>query len=97
MTLEPGFLVLRDANGKGIVRLHIDEVLRAADIPSLTYAQVQAITSLANLMAVLIRTLVDREILDEQFMEDGDYDLNAIVQVIEDMGGDYAEPDISVD
>ena len=97
ITLEPGFIVTRDSNGKGIMRYPIASVLRAGDIPSLTYEQVQAITSLANLVAVLIRTLIDRGILDEQFMEDGDYDLNAIVQVIEDMGGDYAEPDISVD
>jgi len=31
----------------------------------------------------LIRTLIAREVLDEQFMEDGDYDLAAIVQTID--------------
>ena len=93
----PGYLVTVDANGNEIEQTPISTVLRAADIPSLTYSQVQAITSLANLVAVLIRTLVDRDILDESFMEDGDYDLAAIVQSIEDMGGDYGEPDIGVD
>ena len=62
----------------------------------LTYAQVGAVTSLANLVAVLIRTLIDRQVLDESFLENDDYDLDAIIQSIEAMGGAYHEPDISV-
>ena len=94
--LTPGYVVTVDANGKEIAKYPIATVLRAADIPSLTYTQVQAITALANLTAVLIRTLIDRDILDEQFMEDGDYDLAVIVDSIEKMGGDFGEPDITV-
>ena len=75
----------------------IANVLRALDIPAgLTYTQVVGIKTLANLVVVLIRTLIDRQVLNESFMEDDDYDLDAIIQSIEGMGGDYGEPDISV-
>ena len=91
---EPGYLILEEDGQKS--QLPIADMLRAADIPALTYAQVGAIKSLANMFAVLIRTLIARGILDEQFMEEGDYDLEAIVQTIEDMGGDFGEPDLTV-
>ena len=75
----------------------IADVLRALDIPTgLTYSQVGAITTLANLMVVLIRTLIARDVLDESFLEDGEYDLNSIVEAIDEMGGDYVKPDLSV-
>ena len=91
---EPGYLVVAYDGQKS--QLAISEILRAADIPALTYAQVGAIKTLANLVAVLIRTLIARDVVDEQFMEDNDYDLAAIVKTIEDMGGDYSEPDLTV-
>lgn len=76
-------------------RIPIATMLRAADIPTgLTYTQVEAITTLANLLVVLIRTLIDRQVLNESFLEDGDYELDDIVASIENMGGDYVEPDI---
>lgn len=90
----PGYIVV-DIDGKK-TQYAIADILRAADIPSLTYAQVGAIKTLANLTAVLIRTLIDRDVLNESFLEDGEYDLAAIVQTIEDMGGDYIEPDLTV-
>jgi len=93
---EPGYLVFTDDGGRS-TRYDVKELLRAADIPAgLTYAQVGAIKTLANLVVVLIRTLIARDVLDEQFLEDGDYDLATIVQTIEDMGGDYGEPDLTV-
>jgi len=91
---EPGYLIIEEDGHRS--QLAIADILRAADIPALTYAQVGAIKTLANLTAVLIRTLIARDILDEQFLEDGDYDLAAIVQTIEDMGGDFGEPDLTV-
>ena len=94
LTTEPGFLVVAYDGQKS--RLAIADILRAADIPALTYAQVGAIKTLANLTAVLVRTLIARDILDEQFLEEGEYDLAAIVQTIEDMGGDFIEPDLTV-
>ncbi len=95
VSTEPGYLII-EIDGKK-TQYPISAVLRAADIPTgLTYSQVGAITTLANLVAILIRTLIDRDILNESFLEDGDIDLEGIVESIEDMGGDYGEPDISV-
>ena len=93
---EPGFITYVETNGRS-TRYAVADALRAEDIPvGLTFAQVGAITTLANLIVVLIRTLIDRDVLDEQFLEDGEYDLVAIVQTIEDMGGDYINPDLAV-
>ena len=95
VTTAPGFLII-EVDGQR-TQFPISSVLRAADIPTgLTYRQVGAITTLANLVVVLIRTLIARQILDESFLENDDYDLDAIIQSIESMGGDYGEPDISV-
>lgn len=97
IAFEPGFLITKDANGKGIMKYPIATGLRVEDIPvGLTYTQVQAITSLANLVAVLIRTLIDKQVLNTSFLENDDYSLDAVIQSIERMGGDYGEPDISV-
>jgi hypothetical protein len=91
---EPGYIIVEIDGQK--TQYPIAAILRAADIPALTYAQVGAIKTLANLVVVLIRTLIARDVLDEQFMEDGEYDLEAIVQTIEGMGGDFIEPDLTV-
>lgn len=76
----------------------IANYLRAADIPAgLTYTQVQAVTALANIIVVLIRTLIVRQVLDESFMEDEEYSLDDLIESIEGMGGAYHEPDITVE
>ena len=92
---EGGYLKITDDFDRSH-RISLAAALKAADIPSLTYSQVQAITALASLIAVLIRTLVDRQVLDESFLENDDYDLDAIIYSIEQMGGAYHEPDIRV-
>ncbi len=94
--LKPGYITLTDSHGRK-TDYPIASVLRAADIPSgLTYSQVGAITTLANLVVILIRTLIDRDVLDEKFLESGDFDLESITEAIALMGGDYQKPDISV-
>ena len=90
----PGYIVVSYDGQKS--QLAIADILRAADIPLITYEQVGAIKALANMFAVLIRTLIARDVLDEDFLEEGEYDLATIVQTIEDMGGDYGEPDLTV-
>ena len=93
---EPGFIVTTDDGGRKS-KHGISSVMRAEDIPTgLTYTQVSAISSLANLIAVLIRTLIDRQVLDESFLEKDDLDLDHIIHSIEQMGGAYHEPDIEV-
>lgn len=90
----PGYITL-DNGGANPTRYPIADVLRALDIPvGLTHTQVAGLTSLANLVVVLVRTLISRDILDEHFMEEGEYNLTAIIEAIEKLGGDYGEPDI---
>lgn len=92
ITFEPGFIVITDDGGQR-VRHEIAGVLRALDIPTgLTSTQVAPIKTLANLIVVLIRTLIDRQVLNESFLEEDDYDLDALIEAIEAMGGSYAEP-----
>jgi len=91
---ESGYIVLTDESSNK-TRHPIADILRAADIPAITYSQVAQITTLANLVAVLVRTLIDREVLDESFLEEGDFNLDDIVETIEGMGGDYGEPDLT--
>ncbi len=93
---SPGYLITTDDYGRKTSH-PIADMLRAADIPTgLTYQQLGAITTLANLIAVLIRTLISRGVLDESFMEQNDYDLDAIVETIQNMGGDFGEPSLVV-
>ncbi len=97
---EAGFIVLKNSSGNIPKRIAIADVLRAADIPALTHAQVAAVTTLAGLMAILIRTLIDRDILDESFGDSLglDVSLDTIIYSLEQIGGGmpYSDPDISV-
>ena len=89
---EPGYIITTDDGGRR-TRHEIAPVLRAEDIPTgLTYTQVASISALANLVVILIRTLIDREILNESFLEDDDIDLDHIIAAVEAMGGSYHEP-----
>ena len=93
--LTPGYLKVTDDFNRSHL-IAITDVLRAADIPALTYEQVAAVKVLANLTSVLIRTLIDRELLDESFLENNDYNLDDIIQTIEDIGGSYHDPSLSL-
>lgn len=91
---EAGFITVSRAAGPP-VKYPLADILRAADIPTgLTYEQVIGITTLANLVVVLIRTLVNRGLLDESFMDDAgmEYDLDGLIESIEAMGGAYHDP-----
>ena len=87
--LTAGYITLTDSHGRA-TRHPIANVLRAADIPTgLTYSQVTAISTF------LIRTLIYRGYLDQNFMDDNQYNLDAIIEVLENMGADYDQPDIT--
>ena len=92
---EPGYLIW-EIDGKR-TQIAISTILRAADIPTgITYEQVGAIKTLADMFAVLYRAVITRDILDDGLLEDNGYDLPAVIQTIEDMGGDFGEPDLTV-
>ncbi len=96
LEFEKGFMTLTDSYGRS-TKYPIADMLSATDIPAgLTHTQVPDISSLANLLVVLIRTLIDRQVIDESFLENDDYDLDAIIYAIEKMGGAYHDPDIAV-
>ena len=92
--LVPGYLeITEDGNRKH--QIAIADVLRAADIPALTYSQISSIKALANLVVILVRTLIDRDVLSDTFLEDGDYNLEDVIETLENMGGSYGEPDLT--
>jgi hypothetical protein len=96
ITYTPGFLTHIYDGGNSTI-YPVADILRALDIPDgLTYEQVGAITTLANLVVVLVRTLMSKGILTESFLENNEYNLDDLIETIEDMGGDYAEPDLTV-
>ncbi len=89
---SPGSMTLVRSEGAD-TEYPIADILRALDIPTgITYTQVASISALANLVVILIRTLIDREILNESFLEDDDMDLEHIIAAIEAMGGSYGDP-----
>ena len=91
--LTAGYITLTDAHGRKTrhkIELELDNIPTGLD-----YTQVPALTILANLFIVLVRTLRAKGIVDEEFLENGEYGLNLIVDVIEGIGGSYTEPDIA--
>jgi len=97
LEFDSGYVYVTEEGGQR-TRVALASLLRAADIPTgLTYSQVQGLTGLTNMVVVLIRTLIHRGVLDESFLEDNDYSLDDLIESIENLGGDYGEPDITVD
>ncbi len=96
VTTEAGYIVITKQAGGIPERFSIADVLRAADIPALTYSQVATISTLANLIVILVRTLVKRGILDEEFKDNQgmNWDLDHLIYAFEQMGGSYHEPDL---
>ena len=93
LSTEPGYLVISEDGRKS--QLAISEILRAADIPALTYEQVAAVKTLANLIADLTKKLIASNVLDAEFTGEDGYELEAIVQAIEGIGGNFGEPDLN--
>ncbi len=95
VTTEAGFIVVTYENSSIPVRFAIADVLRAADIPALTKDEVSTIKTLANPIVILIRTLIAKGILDEDFIHgEMEWDLDHIVYVIEQMGGSFSKPQL---
>ena len=95
ITFSPGTITLIESGGNR-TSYPIADVLRAVDIPALTYAQVWAIKTLANLIADLTKKLIVLYVLPAEFMGEDGYDLAAIIETIEGIGGDFAAPDLTV-
>jgi hypothetical protein len=89
---EPGYLI-QEIDGKRS-QLAIADILRAADIPALTYAQVGAVKTLANVGMVALKALIERDLIGDDLF--GGYDLPALFETLRGMGGDFGEPDLTV-
>lgn len=90
-----GFLITTDESGNRR-EMPLKSMLRVDDIPvGLTYTQIGAISSLANLIGLLIQTLIEFGVIEDEFADD--YDLPAITQAIALMGGDYSAIDLDVE
>ena len=96
ISFSAGYITITRDSGAP-TKYPIADVLRALDIPTgLTYSQVGAIKPLANLFVVALKALIEKGLISDDVLEDGGYDLPAIVKTIEDMGGDFGEPDLTV-
>ena len=96
LTYRKGFITIDRGSGPP-ADIAIADILRAADIPvGLTHAQVAGVTYLANLVIVLIRTLIAKDLLDETFADElgMDWDLEHIIYALESLGGAYHEPNL---
>jgi hypothetical protein len=93
LSTSPGYLVITEDGRKS--QLAISEILRAVDMPQLTYEQVGAVKTLANLIADLTKKLIVSEILPADFTGEDGYELETIVETINNIGGNFGEPDLS--
>ena len=94
VSTEPGFITIDTGSGPPR-RISVATLLTQPDIPvGLTHSQVAGVSLLANLVVIIIRTLVDKEILDETFADSlgMDWNLDTLIYAIEQLGGAYHEP-----
>jgi len=90
ITFEPGYLVIQTDSGPPAYH-KIADVLRAADIPVLTIASLTLLTDLAQVVSILVQTLIEAKVIDEDdFAEDYDikYILNTLVDKLSAEFGD---------
>jgi len=78
--LEPGFLTITSDGGRKH-QIAITDVLRAVDVPDLNIDSLTLLTNLAQVVMVLVKTLVEKEVLDEELV-DG-YDLQYVLETLE--------------
>ena len=78
---EPGYIITTDDGGRR-TRHPIAPILRAADIPDLTISSLTLLTSLAQVMIVLLRTLQEKEVISDEFT--GDFDLEYMLGTLVD-------------
>lgn len=82
--LEAGYITIDKGSGPP-TRYPIANVMRSADVPDVPIASLTLLTKLAEVLVVIVKTLEERGILDEDFKDD--YDLQYIVDTLEtDLG-----------
>lgn len=83
---EPGFITVTD-DGARKTRHEIAPVIRPVDVPDLTISSLSLLTELANILIVIVKTLIDKDILDESYEDD--WDLAALVERLESLKAEF--------
>lgn len=84
--LVPGHIKITDDGNKSYL-IKITDVLRAADVPNLGINSLSLLTQLAEVVLVIVKALVDREILDEDL--NGSLDFQEVHdRLVTDMAAD---------
>lgn len=81
IAIVPGHLEITDDSGQKHLT-KIAELVRAADLPTFTIDNLNLLTTLAQIVAVVVQTLVERELLEEELI-DG-YDLSYVYETLEE-------------
>ena len=77
---EPGFVTID--SGSGIPRRHaVAPSIRSADVPDVPITSLTLLTTLTEVLVVIVKTLIERGILDESFHDD--YDLQYIAETLQ--------------
>ncbi len=82
ITFEAGFIVVTKEGGGPPSRTAIADILRAADVPDLDIASLTLLSRMGKIFEIMLKTLLDRQVLDESY--ENDYDLDFIIEVLED-------------
>lgn len=94
LSFEAGYIIIQMDSGPP-VRQDVASVLTALAIPTgLTYRQVGAIKTLANLWEVALKALIERDLIGDDLF--GGYDLPTLFETLQGIGGDFGEPDLTV-
>ncbi len=82
ITFEAGFIVVTKEGGGPPAKTAIADILRAADVPDLDIASMTLLSRMGKIFEIMLKTLLDRQVLDESY--ENDYDLDFIIEVLED-------------
>ncbi len=68
IVFEPGFMTIHSDTGGPPVRRAVKTLFRAEDIPDLTLTSMTLLTTLANLVEIIVRTLIRDNVLNEELV-----------------------------
>ena len=87
ITFESGYITVDHGSGPP-VQHKISDVLRAADIPVLTITSLELLTKLAQVVSILVQTLIEDGTISEDLAEG--YDLQYIANtLVSDLNAEF--------
>jgi len=88
VTVEPGYLVITHDSGPP-KQIALTSLLRAVDVPDLNIDSLTLLTNLAQVVSILLETLIEYGLVEEDFASG--YDLGYMVETLEDLNAEFAE------